>query len=107
MNSRGTGSSGFETVVVEVLKTELFTIEPYERCADYQHDVPRLKKDKVKRGFAHIGKMENLGVWATVIAKPKDEWTFVHISFPWRGYGGRSLAGAEEAGGGTVAVMVT
>jgi len=47
-----------------------------------QHPIPRLKKDKVKRGYAHHGKTENLGVWKTVVAKTKDEWTFIHISFP-------------------------
>ena len=47
----------------------------------YQHPIPRLKKDKVKRGYAHYGKAENLGVWTTVMARTNDEWTFVHISF--------------------------
>ena len=67
--------------MVEVLKPEFFIVAPEERSEHYQHPIPRLKKDKVKRGYAHYGKAENLGVWTTVMARTKDEWTFVHISF--------------------------
>jgi len=72
----------FSASVVEVLKPEFFNVASETRSEDYQHPIPRLKKDKVKRGYAHHGKPENLGVWRTVMAKTKDEWTFVHITFP-------------------------
>jgi len=66
--------------VVEVLKPEFFVVAPGTRTEDYQHPPPRLKKDKVKRGYAHNGKAENLGIWTTVMSKTKDEWAFIHIS---------------------------
>ena len=72
----------FGASVVEVLKLEFFIAAPEERFEHYQHPIPRLKKDKVKRGYAHHGKAENLGVWTTVVARTKDEWAFVHVSFP-------------------------
>ena len=58
-----------------VLKPEFFAIAPEARSEDYRHPIPRLRKDKVNRGYAHHGK-------TTVMAKTKNEWTFVHISFP-------------------------
>lgn len=77
------GSDGaFGASVVEVLKPEFFTVASETRSEGYQHPISRLKKDKVKRGYAHHGRPENLGVWTTVMAKTKDAWTFVHISFP-------------------------
>ena len=84
MNSLSGSDTGraFRASVVEVLKPEFFIVAPEERSEHYQHLIPRLKKDKVKRGYAHYGKAENLGVWTTVMARTKDEWTFVHISFP-------------------------
>src|SRR5258706_2637881 len=79
----GFGPDGvFGASVVEVLRPELLAVAPEARSEGYQHPIPRLKKDKVKRGYAHHGKTENLGVWRAVVAKTKDEWTFVHISFP-------------------------
>ena len=67
---------------MEVLKPEFFIVASEERSEHYQHQIPRLKEDKVNRGYAHHRKAENLGVWTTIIARTKDEWTFVHISFP-------------------------
>jgi len=76
----GLGPDGvFGASVVEVLKPEYFAAAPEARSEGCQHPIPRLKKDKVKRGYVHHGKTENLGVWRTVVAKTKDEWTFIHI----------------------------
>ena len=72
----------FGASVVEVLKPEFFIVAPEEIFEHYQHPIPRLKKDKVKRCYAHHGKAENLGVWTTVMARTKNDWTLVHISFP-------------------------
>ena len=49
-----------------VLKPEFFFATPEARSEHYQHPIPPA---------------ENLGVW-TIVARTKDEWTFVHISFP-------------------------
>ena len=75
-------SGVFGALVVEVLKPKFFIVAPEERSEYYQHPIPRLKKDEVKRCYAHHGKAENLGVWTTVMARTKNDWTFVHISFP-------------------------
>jgi len=40
-------------------KPELFAVAPEARSEDYQHPIPRLKKDKEKRGYVHHGKTEN------------------------------------------------
>ena len=88
--ARGRGPGGesndtggvFGASVVEVLKPEFFIVAPEERSEHYQHPIPRLKKDKVKRCCAHRGKAENSGVWTTVMARTKNGWTLVHISFP-------------------------
>jgi hypothetical protein len=77
---------GFTASVVEVLKAQLFVVAPESdpdlRIEDCENPPPRLKKDKVKRGYAHNGRKENMGVWTTVVAETKDDWTFIHISFP-------------------------
>jgi len=53
----GLGPDGvFGASVVEVLKPEFFAVAPEARSEGYQHQIPRLKKDKVKWGYAHHGK---------------------------------------------------
>jgi len=74
------GVFGASVVVVEVLKPEFFAVAPEARSEGYQHPIPRLKKDKVKRGYAHHGKTENLGL--EDCCGQDQLWTFVHISFP-------------------------
>jgi len=66
---------------VRFLSQKKFTVSE-KRSEDYPHPIPRLKKGKVKRGYVHHGKPENLGVWKIAMAKTKDEWTFVHTTFP-------------------------
>ena len=73
--------------MVDVLKPEFFIVAPEEGSEHYQHPVPQLKEGKVKRCYAHHGKAENIygclmGVWTAVMARTKNDWTFVHIFFP-------------------------
>jgi hypothetical protein len=68
--------------VVEVLKPEFFNVKFDTRTEYYQHPPYRLKKDKVKRGYTYSGKVEKLDIWTTVMSKTKEEWIFIHISFP-------------------------
>jgi len=55
MNSAtgGLGPDGiFGASAVEFLNPEFFAVAPGARSEGYQHPIPRLKKDKVKRGYA-------------------------------------------------------
>jgi len=38
--------------------SELFAVAPEARSEGYQHPIPRLKKDNVKKGYAHHWKAE-------------------------------------------------
>jgi len=57
---------GFAASVVEVLKAEMFVVAPESgpnsKIGDYVNHPPRIKTDKVKQGYAHNGREENLGV---------------------------------------------
>jgi len=73
----------FGASVVEVLKPEFFAVAPEARFEGYQHPIPRLKKDKVKRGWAIriMGRRRTqLGVWR-IVAKARDEWTDIRSHF--------------------------
>jgi len=72
----------FGASVVEFLIRN-FAVASEARSEGCQHPIPRLKKDQVKRGYAHHGKTENLrGLEDCCGANTKDEWTFIRISFP-------------------------
>ena len=79
--SNDTGGA-FGTSVVEVLKPEFFIVAPEERSERYQHPIPRLKKDKVKRCYAHHGKQR---IWVFGQLSWPEPRTIGHsFTFPFR-----------------------